>query len=95
MKDKIVLKWSKQEKDWIFYYPDRIGQSMTALFFEMIKIEENISFHKKEINEYGKIVDKSCVQNLKQFLTERGYDYTTFKITCNKNESKRNTTENS
>ncbi len=82
-KDKIVLNWSKRENDWMFHYPDRAGSSLMTILFEMLKIEENIRFHRMELKD-GKQVERKNIETLKQMLTERGYDYTTFKITCNK-----------
>lgn len=82
---KIRLYWSKKENDWMMYYPDLAGKSLLGVFFEMLKVEENISFLKYEPRiENGERVLRENPQDLKQLLTERGYDYRTLKITCEK-----------
>lgn len=67
--DKIKLFWSKKEKDWMFKYPDDAGNSLTGVFFEMLKT----TGHRMDWEE-----------DLKKMLTDRGYDYTTLTITCKK-----------
>lgn len=61
------LKWSKKENDWIFKYPNRAAESMTNIFFDMIKIEKHIDY-----------IDK---KTLKEMLDERGFDHTSLKLT--------------
>lgn len=70
-KSKIELKWSKREKDWIFNYPDNDGCSLMGVFFEMTKT----TGHRTDWQE-----------ELKDMLEERGYDYTSLKITVNKKD---------
>jgi hypothetical protein len=82
-KVQFKLNWSKKEKDWLFHYPDDAGRSCMGLFFEMLKIEDNISFIMNEFKN-GALKKKAKPQTLKEFLTERGYDYKTLKITCDK-----------
>ncbi len=77
--EKIKLSWSKKEDDWQFHYPDRMGNRLTGLFFEMLKIEENIRFLQPNILDPDR-----KPPTLKQMLTESGYDYKTLKITCEK-----------
>lgn len=74
MKDAIQLKWSKREKDWIFHWPDNQGSSLKGVFFEMIKT----SGHRVDFE-----------QDLIKMLDERGYDYTTLKITCKKKKDEK------
>lgn len=69
MKNKIQLRYSVREKDWVFDYPDDSGWSLAGVFFEMTKT-------------IGHKIDWQ--QEFKQMLTERGYDYKTFQITCKK-----------
>jgi len=68
-KKQIKLRWSKKENDWQFDYPDNAGSTMTGVFFGMVKT----TGHRTDWQE-----------ELKAMLTERGYDYRTFKITCDK-----------
>ncbi|WP_370398399.1 hypothetical protein [Tenacibaculum dicentrarchi] len=87
------LRWSRKEKDWLFEYNDKEGKSLMSLFFDMLKIEENIPWIKKKFvnGDYesnpikvGGYVDipKEDRKTLKDMLTERGYDYKTLRITC-------------
>lgn len=69
MENRVELKWSKREKDWIFNYPDLKGSTLTGIFFDMVKT----TGHRTDWDE-----------DLKTLLTNRGYDYTTLKITCKK-----------
>lgn len=69
MAEQIKLYWSKREKDWTFSYPDNSGHSIMGVFFDMLKVDE----HRTTWDE-----------NLKKMLTDRGYDYTTLKMTCKK-----------
>lgn len=87
-KNKIVLKWSKKENDWEFHYPDRAGNTLTGLFFEMLKIEENIPFIRDEFKD-GQLMKRINPIDLKTMLTERGYDYKTLRITCEKIKPKK------
>ena len=64
------LRWSVKENDWTFKYPDNKGKSLATIFFDMLKVENNLPF-----------VDG---KTLKELLTERGYDYKSFKITVDK-----------
>jgi hypothetical protein len=66
---KIKLTWSKQDEDWKVSYPDNAGRSLMGVLFEMTKTT-------------GHRVDWE--QDLIKMLTDRGFDYTTFTITCNK-----------
>jgi len=70
-KKKIELRWSKRERDWLFNYPDNAGCTMMGVFFDMVKT----TGHRTDWQ-----------QELKKMLEERGYDYTTLKITCQKKE---------
>lgn len=89
------LRWSKKEKDWVFEYNDNSGKTLMNLFFDMLKIEKNIDFLKRKwVNgnydvipvKTGAWVDipESERDTLIKQLTERGFDYTTLKITCKK-----------
>ncbi len=69
MENKIELKWSKREKDWIFNYPNWDGGTLTGVFFDMVKTTGHRTDWKEE---------------LKTLLANSGYDYTTLKITCKK-----------
>lgn len=71
--DKIELKWSKREDDWIFNYPDHEGATMAGPFFEMVKTT-------------GYRIDWK--EKLGKMLEDRGYDYKTLKITCKKKNNK-------
>lgn len=66
---KLVLKWSKRQRDWLVNYEDRAGKHLCGVLFDMVKTT-------------GHRVDWQ--QDLKTILTEKGYDYTTLKITCKK-----------
>lgn len=70
-KKKVKLFWSKREKDWMFVWPDNAGSSLRGIFFGMTKTT-------------GNRVDWE--EDLKKILTDRGYDYKTLRITCNKIE---------
>jgi len=67
--NKLTLKWSKREKDWLCNYPDNAGSSLMGVLFDMT----NVNKHRTQYD-----------QDLKTMLTEHGYDYTTFKITVDK-----------
>ena len=66
---ELKLRWSKKENDWVAHYPDLAGKSMIGVLFDMVKTT-------------GHRIDWE--EDLKTMLTERGYDYTTFQITCKK-----------
>ena len=68
-KKKIQLRWSKKERNWLFSYPDDAGKSMMGVFFDMVKAT-------------GRRTDWE--QGLMTMLAERGYDYRTLRITCDK-----------
>jgi hypothetical protein len=78
---EVKLFWTEKEKDWNFKYPDNAGGSMAGLFFDMLKIEENIKFLQPNI-----LHPKDIPPTLIQFLEERGYDYTTLKLTIQKKQ---------
>lgn len=73
MKKKVKLAWSKKENDWKFDYPDNAGSSLAQVFFSMIRYRTLSGLY---ISEQQK--------EFKKLLEERGYDYTTLKITCEK-----------
>ncbi len=75
-KKKIVLKWSNRENDWKFYYPDNAGCLMMGVFFDIIKTTGHRIDWKEDLNK---------------MLTDRGYDYKTLKITCEKINDKNKT----
>ena len=89
------LRWSRKEKDWLFEYNDRGGKSLMGLFFDMLKIEKNIDWIKNKwvhgdyesdppiVGGYVEIPEPERDTLIKQ-LTERGFDYTTLRITCKK-----------
>lgn len=93
--DGFRLRWSKKENDWLFEYNDRNGKSLMNLFFDMLKIEKNINWLKKIwidgdydskppiAGHYVEIPENERDTLIKQ-LTDRGFDYTTLKITCKK-----------
>lgn len=93
--DGFRLRWSKKENDWLFEYNDNAGKSLMNLFFDMLKIEKNIDWLKRKwINgdyeanppkagHYVDIPENERDTLIKQ-LTERGFDYTTLRITCKK-----------
>jgi hypothetical protein len=62
----LKLYWSKREQDWMVFYPDLAGKSMRGPVFGMTQTT-------------GRRMDWE--QDLKAMLTDRGYDYTTFRIT--------------
>ena len=68
-KEKIILRWSRKENDWLFDYPDSAGRSLMGPFFDMMKT----TGHRTDWQ-----------QDLKPMLEEQGYDYTTLKITVKK-----------
>lgn len=68
-KKQIKLRWSKKEKDWLFDSHDEEGYLLAGVFFGMIKT----TGHRTDWQE-----------SLISILTEKGYDYKTFKITCDK-----------
>lgn len=71
MKKQVKMHWSKRENDWEFIYPDLDGKSLMGPFFDMTKTT-------------GHKIDWEV--EFKKMLTDRGYDYKTFKITCDKLE---------
>jgi hypothetical protein len=98
MNDGFRLRWSKKEKDWLFEYNDNAGKSLMSLFFDMLKIEKNIDWLKRKWmnGNYdtdpiipGGFIDipESERDTLIKQLTERGFDYTTLRITCKKLKS--------
>jgi len=70
-KKQIKLRWSKRENDWLFDGPDTKGHTMAGVFFDMVKTT-------------GYRIDWE--EELIKMLTDRGYDYKTLKITCDKKE---------
>jgi len=66
---KIQLRWSKKENDWVFNFPDNTGKTMMGTFFDMVKVETPTNDG-----------DKGLID----MLTERGYDYRTLNIICEK-----------
>jgi hypothetical protein len=89
------LRWSKRENDWLFEYNDNAGKSLMGLFFDMLRIEKNIDWIKRRwvngdyntnppvLGGYVEIPEDARDTLIKQ-LTDRGYDYTTLRITCKK-----------
>ena len=93
--DGFRLRWSKKENDWLFEYNDRAGKTLMTLFFDILKIEKNIDWlkrkwvsdkHKVDDIDIGGWIDipENERDTLIKQLTERGFDYTTFRITCKK-----------
>jgi len=89
--DGFRLRWSNKESDWLFEYNDKAGKSLMNLFFDMLKIENNIDWIKRKFVKanppiaggYVDIPEKERDTLIKQ-LTERGFDYKTLRITCKK-----------
>ena len=93
--DGFRLRWSKKENDWLFEYNDKAGKTLMNLFFDMLKIEKNIDWLKRKwvhgdyelnppkVGHYVDIPENERDTLIKQ-LTDRGFDYKTFKITCKK-----------
>lgn len=91
------LRWSKKENDWLFEYNNNAGKSLMTLFFDMLKVEKNIDWLKQKFISFSVPPKKSDLKkvgwveipenerkNLKQILTDAGFDYTTLTITCKK-----------
>jgi len=78
-KEKVVVKWSKKEKDWISKWPEwpnRNARITGNCFFDMIrKFEE---FMSKDWE--GKPTD---FKNLREHLSDGGFDPDTFTISVN------------
>jgi hypothetical protein len=73
MKDKVSLKWSKKENDWLMKYPNNAGKGVGGTFFNMIrKLEE---FMSKDWE--GK---PTGFTSLRQYLGDSGFDPDTFTI---------------
>lgn len=66
---QVKLKWSKREKDWLFDWPDNAGATLAGVFFGMTQT----TGHRTDWQE-----------DLKKMLTDRGYDYKSFRIICDK-----------
>jgi len=93
--DGFRLRWSKKEDDWLFEYNDNAGKTLMSLFFDMLKIEENIDWLKRKWKDGdydshppipGGYIDIPISERdtlIKQ-LTDRGFDYKTLQITCKK-----------
>jgi hypothetical protein len=69
MSEKIKLIWSKQAKDWKFYWPDHEGKALMGVFVDMVKTKGHRTDWQKELYD---------------MLIAHGYDPTTFTITCKK-----------
>ena len=78
-KEKITLKWSKKERDWISHWPEWENGNARAVshcFFNMIrKYEEFMSY-----NWEGK---RTEFKSLRDHLIEGGFDPDTFTISVN------------
>lgn len=78
-KEKVTLKWSKREKDWVSKYPEwknRNAKITGNAFFDMIrKFEEFIS---KDWQG-----NPTEFTNLRDYLSRGGFDPDTFTISVN------------
>lgn len=74
--EKVIVKWSKRENDWITIYPEwenRNGRITGQAFFEMIRRFED--FMSKDYQ--GK---PTKFTNLRDYLSSGGFDPNTFTI---------------
>jgi hypothetical protein len=72
-KEKVVVKWSKKENDWLSKYPNRNGRITGNSFFTMIKQFEE--FMSKDWQ--GK---PTGFTSLRDYLSDGGFDPDTFTI---------------
>lgn len=86
-KEKVTVKWSKKEKDWVSKYPEwknRNARIVGNSLFNMIRLfDENISK-----NWEGKPTE---YKSLRDYLEKGGFDPDTFTITV---KAKKNNNEN-
>ena len=74
--EKVTVKWSKKEKDWMSRYPEwenRNARIMGNAFFDMIKQFENSMSKNWEGKPTG-------FTNLRDYLSDGGFDPDTFTI---------------
>ena len=75
--EKVVLKWSKKNKDWVCDYPNNNGRTIGGDLFMMIR----------KYNDYVSKDDNGNPTNhpqLRQHLEALGYDADTFTISVKK-----------
>lgn len=74
---KLTLKWSKKEKDWVCDYPDNAGKNISGGLFVMIRKYEDFM----SVDWQGKPTDYI---GFRETLDKMGYDPDSFKITVKK-----------
>jgi len=78
-KEKVTVKWSKKEKDWVSKYPEwenRNARITGNAFFDLIRCFED--FMSKDYQ--GKRTDFT---NFRDYLSSGGFDPDTFTISVN------------
>ncbi len=78
-KEKVTVKWSKTEKDWISKYPEwenRNARITGNAFFGMIQDFDKYISKNSENNPSG-------YKNLRDYLSKGGFDPDTFTISVN------------
>lgn len=78
-KEKVTVKWSKKENDWVSRYPEwpnRNGRITGNAFFSMIQEFEKFMSKNWEGKPTG-------FTNLRDYLISGGFDPDTFTITVN------------
>ena len=83
-KEKVTVKWSKKENDWLSKYPEWKNRSVRIIgnsFFNMISKWEEFMSKDWEGKPTGFV-------SLRQYLSDGGFDPDTFTISVNaKNET--------
>ena len=85
-KEKVTVKWSKKENDWITRYPEwknRNGRITGGAFFHMITQFEKWMSKDWEGKPTG-------FKSLRHYLSEGGFDPDTFTISVNAKLDKNN-----
>lgn len=78
-KEKVIVKWSTTEKDWVSKYPEWKNKNARITgnaFFSMIRKFEEFMSSDWEGKPTG-------FKNLRQYLSDGGFDPDTFKISVN------------
>ena len=77
MQEKVTLKWSKRERDWIIHYPNKAGATVGSAFFDMIRKFDEFMSRDWEGKPTG-------YTDFREYLSNAGYNPDTFQIIVKK-----------
>lgn len=79
MKNKVIVKWSEKENDWVSKYESRDGKIVSGAFFDMIRKFEEFMSKDWEGKPTG-------FTNLRDYLSDSGFDPNTFTISVTRKQ---------